>query len=77
MERIRSKQEFTYRGAFPSLAKIASEAKVPPSTFTRLQAGKGIDGAALLRILLWLKLNGEKWDRLMSGLVKNGRKRAA
>lgn len=75
MERIRSHQEFTYRGAFPSLRQIAKETRVSPSTFTRLESGKGIDGERLLRILHWLVCQkGESWNKIMSALVSNRRR---
>lgn len=78
LSRIKDKQEFTYRGAFPSLRLIALEAKVPPSTFTRLAAGKGLTADALLRIMEWLVAKGETWGELAPALVsrkrKNGRK---
>lgn len=72
MERIESHQTFNYRGAFPSLRQIASECQVPPSTFTRLKQGKGIDGTNLVSILLWLRLQkGETWNGIMVGLTEN------
>lgn len=80
MDLIRSKQEFTYRGASPSLREIARQTNIPPSTFTRLRNGMDMNAEALLRILVWLNVQGnEPWGRIMQAITgkqkagRNGR----
>ena len=70
IERIRSKQVLTYKGAEPSLRQIGRELEIPSSSFTRLAAGKPLEAEAIIKILMWLRSNGDTWEDLMRAITK-------